>query len=338
MATRNDGGLSLIRGRDDERSRYTLRQLARSSDLRGDKMAGTFDALTTVWGLLRESSFAEIDEHVSRPIRLAVVGASPAERLAVIEALSHGGEAGIVGHDVEEPALEARLTREGEIVRISLVSRNDPTPDTVELRSLDPETIATVLGAAIVERLPLDSVGLARRLPALRDLAARQQIRDYSLLNAQIAAISNIPDLVPVLGPFIAGAAEMLILTKNQVAMVYKLAAIYGRPLGDKKAILAEVVTIFGAAYVWRLLARQLVGFAPFGLGIVPKVAVAYVATYVEGKSAQHYFLTGAPPPRQLVNRFIVEAKEAARRVLPKGKRRSASDQTLVVGPAAIDR
>ncbi|MCS6802732.1 MAG: hypothetical protein RMM58_00630 [Chloroflexota bacterium] len=301
-------------------------------------MASGLGALTTVWGLLRDSSFAEIDEQIARPARIAVVGASPAERQAIIEALSHGGEVGIVGHDVDSPALEIQLERVGEIVRVRLVTPNDRAADIVDLSSLDPAAIVTVLGPALFDRLPLEAAGLGRRLPALRDLAAAYQIREYALLNAQIAAISNIPDVVPVLGPFIAGVAEMLILTKNQIMMVYKLGATYGRPLGDKKAILAETVTILGAAYVWRLLARQLVGVAPFGLGIVPKVAIAYIGTYVEGRTAQYYFLTGAPPPQELVSRFLAEAKGAAQRVLLRRTRRGASEQTAIVTSAPFDR
>ncbi|GIW05875.1 MAG: hypothetical protein KatS3mg060_0680 [Dehalococcoidia bacterium] len=295
---------------------------------------GTF---ATVWGLLRDNSFAEIDANLARPARIAVTGASPAERNAVIEALARGGEPGVIGHEVEDPALELQLVREGDIVRVILVTPGFKSTDSVELPDLAPETIAARLGPAIFDRLPLEVVGFGRRLPALRELAANQEIRDYSLLNAQIAAISNIPDIIPVLGPFIAGAAEMLLLTKNQIILVYKLAAIYGRPLGDKKALLSEVVTIFGAAYVWRLVARQLAGFAPFGLGIIPKVTIAFVATYTEGKSAQHYFLSGSPPPQELLGRFIAEAKEIAARVLPQLKRRGAAGPELVA-PASTER
>jgi uncharacterized protein (DUF697 family) len=292
--------------------------------------------LATLWGLLRDDSFAEIDENLARPARLAVTGASPAERQAVIEALGRGGEPGVIGYEVEDPALELQLAREGDVVRVALVTPGYQTVDSVELPDLKPETVAARLGPAIFDRLPLEVVGFGRRLPALRDLAANQQIRDQSLLNAQIAAISNLPDVIPVLGPFIAGAAETLLLTKNQITLVYKLAAMYGRPLGDKKALFGEVAAIFGAAYVWRLVARRLVGFAPFGLGIVPKVAIAYVATYTEGKAAQYYFLTDAPPPAELIGRFIAEAKEGAKRVLPKLKRRGAPGPALVAAPSSI--
>ncbi|MFN8533970.1 MAG: hypothetical protein U0556_10520 [Dehalococcoidia bacterium] len=304
-------------------------------------MAVGFGTLTTVWGLLRDSSFAEIDENLQRPARIAVTGATPADRRAIIEALASGGEAGLVGHEVVEPALEAQLSRVGEIIRVDLVTSGYQTPETIELPNLASETVVNLLGPAIFDRLPLEVVGFGRRLPALREQAAARQIRDYALLNGQLAAISNLPDVIPVLGPIVASAAEMLLLTKNQITMVYKLAAIYGRPLGDKKELLAEVVSIFGAAYAWRLVARQLAGFTPFGLGIVPKVLIAYVATYTEGRTAQYYFVNGAPPPKELVGRFIAEAKEVAGRVLPslpslsRRKKRGAPGLELVAAPAS---
>ena len=122
-----------------------------------------------------------------------------------------------------------------------------------------------------------------RRLPALRELAANEEIKAYSLLNGQLAAFSNIPDLIPVLGPLIGATAEMILLTKNQIMLVYRLGAMYGRPPAGITELLAEILPVFGAAYLWRLGARQLAGFIPLGLGIVPKVAIAFVATYAEG-------------------------------------------------------
>jgi uncharacterized protein (DUF697 family) len=301
-------------------------------------MAFGLGTLAMVWELLRESGFAEVDASLERAVRLAVTGASPAERQAVIEALAAGSEPGLIGHDVPSPALELRLRWGGTQLLVDLITPGYQSADTLGLADLRAETIVATLGPAIIERLPLEAVGIGRRLPALRESAANHQVRAYSVLNAQLAALSNLPDLLPALGPFLAGAAELVLLTKNQLVLIYKLAAIYDRPLNDKKALLTEVLSVLGAAYLWRSLARQLAGVAPFGLGIVPKVAIAFTATYVEGKSAQYYFERQAPPPRELIGRFSEEAKALAQRWLPRLRRQRPTPPTPLPTPTAQDR
>jgi uncharacterized protein (DUF697 family) len=90
--------------------------------------------------------------------------------------------------------------------------------------------------------------------------------------------------MVPVLN-IPLNAADMLVLSKNQALLVYKLALAFGAP-ADFQAQMKEVLPVIGSGFLWRQVARQLVGLIP-GFGIVPKVAVAYAGTYATGKLRQ---------------------------------------------------
>ena len=75
--------------------------------------------------------------------------------------------------------------------------------------------------------------------------------------------MSSLPALIPVLGLVLGGMADILVLTKNQAMLVFKLAAIYGRDIDDQIAILKEIMPVIGSAFLWRTAARTAVGLAP---------------------------------------------------------------------------
>ncbi|MEO7720248.1 MAG: hypothetical protein ABIY70_28995, partial [Capsulimonas sp.] len=54
-----------------------------------------------------------------------------------------------------------------------------------------------------------------------------------------------------------------------------------------------ELLPVFGSAFGWRAVARELVGLVPGGVGVVVKGAIAYAGTYTVGKTASIYFSTG---------------------------------------------
>lgn len=154
----------------------------------------------------------------------------------------------------------------------------------------DPEhpEAAGKLADAIVERLPGElQIAAARRLPGLRPTVARQLVSSVSFSNASYALASALPEQIPMLNlPF--AAADMLVLTKNQALLVYKLALAHGAP-PEFQARIREVLPVIGGAYIWRQLARALVGLIPIW-GIVPKVAIAYAGTYTTGVAAWRWF------------------------------------------------
>ncbi|MCS7001295.1 MAG: hypothetical protein NZ518_00450 [Dehalococcoidia bacterium] len=294
--------------------------------------------LTLAWKLFRETSFTEIDDRASRPVAIAVLGGSPADRQAIVEALSAGADSPLVSADATNAVITLRLqpAEAGLVVDIASGPKGPPTVDPappIALPLLTPEDIRAVLAPAILARFPDEKLALARRLPAMRGIVAQAQIAEISLGNLQFAVLSNLPDVFPVLGDLIGSVADLLLLTKNQVMLVYQLAAIYGRPLGSTKEIVLEIVPVLGGAFVWRAIARRLASVAPFGLGIVPKVAIAYVGTYVTGQVAAYYFDTGRTPPKELSRRFVAEAWEQLRKL---GVRPSGATHRAPAAPTIL--
>jgi uncharacterized protein (DUF697 family) len=112
------------------------------------------------------------------------------------------------------------------------------------------------------------------------------------------------------------------VLTKNQVMMLYKLAAVFGRDLGDQRGILQEVLPVVGAGLAWRTLAREATSLLPFAAGTIPKLAIAYAGTIAVGRAAEVYYRTGLKPTREQMRAFNRQALERLRRLDLPGVRR----------------
>ena len=66
------------------------------------------------------------------------------------------------------------------------------------------------------------------------------------------------------MNPIVSAGADLVVLTKNQVMMSYKLAAANDRDLEDHAGVLRELVPVVGAGFVWRTVAREATSFLPF--------------------------------------------------------------------------
>jgi uncharacterized protein (DUF697 family) len=173
---------------------------------------------------------------------------------------------------------------------------------------------ASQLATALLTRLPAElHIAAARRLPALRPNVAQNLIDGVSFSNGTYALISGVGEQFPVLNLTVA-AADMLLLTKNQALMTYKLALAHGAP-SDITTCLRELVSVMGMGYVWRQAARTLVGLLPLA-GIPLKVGVAYAGTYTVGVSAWHWFARGELVSRERIERIAQEGQQQARRML----------------------
>ncbi len=162
---------------------------------------------------------------------------------------------------------------------------------------------------------PLD-LAAARQLPVFRPIVAAKLIGETSRANAEFALVSNLPEVIPVVGNIVTAGADLLVLTKNQVMLVFKIAAVYGADIRSGTRVLAELLPVVGASFFWRSLARELAALVPFGIGALPKTVIAYAGTYAAGLSAQYYYSTGSKPDRELMVRFYREALEKARSLL----------------------
>lgn len=130
------------------------------------------------------------------------------------------------------------------------------------------------------------------------------------------------PALLPVIGGFAAAGADFIVLTKNQVMMLYKLAAVYGRNLQDQRGIVQEVIPVVGAGLAWRTIAREAAALLPFAAGTIPKLVIAFVGTMVVGRAAEFYYRTGIKPTREQMEQFSRQALERLRQLDLPGLRR----------------
>jgi uncharacterized protein (DUF697 family) len=168
---------------------------------------------------------------------------------------------------------------------------------------------------SLVVAAPEVMLSAGRRHPLLREPVAQHLIRDTSRVNAQFAALSSLPANVPLLGGLVGDMADMLVLTKNQVLLLFKLAGLYGRDLQLGRQLLIEILPVVGGAFVWRSTARALVGLLPGLLGLVPKTLVAYTGTFVVGESARYYYRFGRKPPPHIMAQLRAEGAKLARRL-----------------------
>ncbi len=132
------------------------------------------------------------------------------------------------------------------------------------------------------------------------------------MVNAGYAAGTGVAQMIPGLGiPF--AVADMVILTKNQVVMAYKLGMLMGES-GTLAEIIPKVAGVVGAGFMWRQVARELVGFLP--LGVVLKTGVAYGGTYATGQAVYQYFVTGEKLRKEDLRRLFDDAVARGREVV----------------------
>jgi len=175
-------------------------------------------------------------------------------------------------------------------------------------------TLAKLVGP-VLKTVPPLRLGLAHQYPRLRRQIADDLIREASMVNAQFALISSLPSLIPILGFFVGGIADTLVLTKNQAMLVFKLAAIYGRNIDHRFDVLKEIMPVIGTAIIWRTAARTAVGLAPAPIAALPKASIAYVGTYLVGQAARYFYEHGDRPPPEVLRSFRSEARRRYRGV-----------------------
>jgi uncharacterized protein (DUF697 family) len=168
--------------------------------------------------------------------------------------------------------------------------------------------------ARILAGNPDRAVALGRFFPAFRAAAIKQVNDETSMANAQFSLISNIPTVVPIFGSIATIGADFFILTKNQLLLIFKVAAIHGEDVHDSQRIFREMVPVVGAGFFWRTVAREAAALVPFMGGAVPKVAIAYTGTMAIGKAADYYYSEGRKPSKETMKGFYQQAVESLSR------------------------
>lgn len=207
---------------------------------------------------------------------------------------------------------------------------------------LDPQAEPAIqrkmLAKAVLELVPEAlHIAAARRYPGLRSEVTNSLIGSVSLSNATFAFTSGIPEMIPVLN-LPLNAADMLVLTKNQALLAYRVALAMGAE-GEFSAMIRELLPVVGGGFLWRQLARQLVGLIP-GIGLLPKVAVAYAGTFVTGIAAWRWYergeLVSKAELQSLVKAALEEGRQRAKALI--GNRKADDDPTASAKPSLRQR
>jgi uncharacterized protein (DUF697 family) len=152
---------------------------------------------------------------------------------------------------------------------------------------------------------PTLRLALARQLPPLRPATFTALIDETAKANATYALTTGLAEVVPILD-LPLNVADMVVLTKNQLVMSYKIALACGKK-GTPRELVGEVVGVIGGGFLFRQAARQLIGLVPVA-GIVPKVAMAYAGTWAVGRAVAAWASEGRKLTPAAVRRFYREA------------------------------
>lgn len=131
---------------------------------------------------------------------------------------------------------------------------------------------------------------IAQRVVAARAEIAERVVRNYCIGKGLAVAVNPVP------------AADLLAAASLDVAMVTHLGRIYGHALSRREAaklllgITAQMLALMGAYWGVNLVSAALKGMSA-GLSTVAtgtaQGALAWYATYVTGKAAEHWFAQG---------------------------------------------
>jgi uncharacterized protein (DUF697 family) len=169
----------------------------------------------------------------------------------------------------------------------------------------DPEYLLDEFVPILLEHVPDLQLSLGRHFPLFRVPIAEQLINDTSFSNAAYILSTSVAEMVPALGVPV-NIADMVVLTKSQAFLVYRLGLLVGFSTRWQDYI-SEFSGVIGSGFVWRQLARGLVGMVPV-FGVVPKVAVAYAGTQVVGHVVLRWYITGRHASKQQIREMYRKA------------------------------
>lgn len=176
---------------------------------------------------------------------------------------------------------------------------------------LDPLGPSAAALRQIVDLVEGDArLAIAAALPVFRPVVAEVIVDETAKANASFAVTTGLAETIPVLSaPLNVG--DMVILTKNQLIMGYKIALASGRD-DDPRSMMTEILGVIGGGFLFRQVARQLVGLIPVA-GLLPKVAIAYAGTYAIGRGLTAWALGGAEVTPEVLSRYTSEGLERGR-------------------------
>jgi uncharacterized protein (DUF697 family) len=272
---------------------------------------------------VKQVSVTAIGREAERPVRLLVAGAPEAREEVQRELIG-------VNPAQQEPSIQQSLLFfDSTALPSGFPQSLGPDDIVIDLGGgLAPGTSAAhyynveELGGLnrVIERL-LDMrpdlwLALGRRFPGLRRRVSERIVHETATTNAEWAMLNALPGVIPLAAWLLPTAAigDIFLLTKNQVMMMYRLAAAHGLPL-DLRARSRDLAPLLGSAFGWRAIARELVAVVPGGIGMVARGAFAYAGTAALGRATTLLYQTGRQASRAQISRFYKDAYAGARRI-----------------------
>ena len=170
---------------------------------------------------------------------------------------------------------------------------------------LDRHVLADQFAPAVIELAPDHLLALGRYFPLFRLPVAHFLINDACFSNAAYSLSTGLAEMIPIMDIPLA-MTDMIILTKNQLFLVYKLGLALGYST-EWRDYVTEFGGVLGTGFLWRQMARSLIGLIPV-FGIIPKVAVAYAGTYAIGEAVLQWYQTGKHISSRQVQQFYHQA------------------------------
>lgn len=302
--------------------------MPRSTIRSGKGALGAIGSVRNFVNVLKEIRFDEIRESAEQVPSLLILAQRDADAQAVAEVLAgqhHRAQ-------VESARLDGnpRLVGGYDAVVIFSADSGRPAEDIVTTIATSGSNVAVVAfpdsdplslraaretREAILARVPERAAAFGRHIPAFRAAAVEAIIDETARANAQFALMSNLPTLIPLVGSLSSAGADFIVLTKNQMMMMYKIAAAHNQDLRDQYRLMRELLPVVGAGLFWRTAARELASFLPFAAGTIPKVAIAYTGTVVAGRAADFYYRAGRKPTRDQMRAYYRQAADALKKL-----------------------
>jgi uncharacterized protein (DUF697 family) len=187
----------------------------------------------------------------------------------------------------------------------------------VAVTGLD-ETARTPIAATLVSVFADDRrLALARHFPGTRTPVFHALIQETAQANARFAFTTGLAETVPILSAPLA-LGDILVLTKNQVLLGYRIMLASGRD-GEPRKMIGEVLGILGGGLLFRQIARELVGLIPVA-GLPLKIAVAYSGTWAIGRAMAMWAADGrtvtTDAVRTMMNEGMVRGKAVASKLI----------------------